>query len=165
MVGEETAAGAGGASSLSLRHAFATVAAAAAAAITHAQLPAPTAPAAPPAPATATEQAKLRRTLVFAWCVLCAGDLPTALPTLLVWGARLPRLPPTLALATLECVHAYLSSAVEEAAAEGLWEGWYGTHGAPPLPTPHARRAEVSYEEHVEDCFDNRANVLEEQVR
>ena len=28
---------------------------------------------------------------------------------------------------------------------------------------PHTRRAEVSYEEHAEDCYDNRWNVLDEQ--
>ena len=28
---------------------------------------------------------------------------------------------------------------------------------------PHSRRAEVSYEEHAEDCYDNRWNVLDEQ--
>ena len=28
---------------------------------------------------------------------------------------------------------------------------------------PHSRRAEVSYEEHAEDCYDNRWNVMDEQ--
>ena len=33
------------------------------------------------------------------------------------------------------------------------------------MPMAHSRRAESSYEEHVEDCFDNRRSVAEEEQR
>jgi hypothetical protein len=40
---------------------------------------------------------------------------------------------------------------------------YIGIIGCPSLPMPHARRTEISYEEHIEDCFDNRRSVQEEE--
>ena len=37
--------------------------------------------------------------------------------------------------------------------------------GCPSLPMAHSRRAENTYDEHIEDCFDNRRSVSEEEQR
>jgi hypothetical protein len=111
----------------------------------------------------ANEQIKIRRVLVYLLLIMCASDLPTGLPTLLVWGIKHPRLPPNIALNTLKCLRDYISCGPEECASAILWDGMLGTIGCPSLPMPHARRTEISYEEHIEDCFDNRRSVQEEE--
>ena len=77
------------------------------------------------------EQTKLRRVLTHALLHLCASDLPTGLPTLLAWGIQQPRLPATTALATAQCLKAYLVCQREEDAADQLWDGFWGALGAP----------------------------------
>jgi hypothetical protein len=109
------------------------------------------------------ERIKIRRVLVYLLLIMCASDLPTGLPTLLVWGIKHLRLPPNIALNTLKCLRDYISSGPEECASAILWDGMLGTIGCPSLPMPHARRTEISYEEHIEDCFDNRRSVQEEE--
>ena len=46
-----------------------------------------------------------------------------------VWGTKLPRLPPVLAVPTLRLLREYMSSAPEEHAAEQLWNGFLGASG------------------------------------
>ena len=77
------------------------------------------------------EQTKLRRVLIHALLHLCASDLPTGLPTLLAWGVQQPRLPATTALATMQCLKAYLVCQREEDEADQLWDGFWGSLGAP----------------------------------
>ena len=77
------------------------------------------------------EQTKLRRVLTHALLHLCASDLPTGLPTLLAWGIQQPRLPATTALATVQCLKAYLVCQREEDAADDLWDGFWGALGVP----------------------------------
>jgi hypothetical protein len=76
----------------------------------------------------ANEQIKIRRVLVYLLLIMCASDLPTGLPTLLVWGIKHPRLPPNIALNTLKCLRDYISSGPEECASAILWDGMLGTY-------------------------------------
>ena len=46
-----------------------------------------------------------------------------------VWGTKLPRVSPTIAVSTLRCLREYVSSGLEENAAERLWDALWGSSG------------------------------------
>jgi hypothetical protein len=46
-----------------------------------------------------------------------------------VWGSKLPRVSPTIAVSTLRCLREYISSGSEENAAERLWDALWGSAG------------------------------------
>ena len=46
-----------------------------------------------------------------------------------VWGTKLPRVSPTIAVSTLRCLREYISSGLEENAAERLWDALWGSSG------------------------------------
>jgi hypothetical protein len=85
---------------------------------------------------------------------LCVSDsLPPSIPSLLRWGMQIRNSSPSLRLSTVQCLQAFLSSAVEVSCAETLWLGFWGTYGVPSLLTPHAKRSGVvTYEEHFVNC-------------
>lgn len=97
---------------------------------------------------------KVVRLLVFALTLSCSADLPMELPTLVVWGLsrKMPAKPKSH---LLMCLSLLSHSAYETQAADSLWSGFWGVHGYPVWPTPHGRRVEVSYEEHIRNCLEN----------
>lgn len=46
-----------------------------------------------------------------------------------VWGSKLPRVSPTIAVGTLRCLKEYIRSGSEENAAERLWDALWGSAG------------------------------------
>jgi hypothetical protein len=67
-------------------------------------------------------------------------------------------------VALLRCVSHYLRSSAEEAANDYLRDVTllWTTSGCPRLPTPHARRPNVAYEQYMRECAERSVRLLQE---
>ena len=110
-----------------------------------------------PIVATASQ---LRRVLVFSLIQMVSRDLPTELPTLLLWSfapSQMVRSPLTNRRLLFKCLNEYINSSLETQAVEALWDRMYGSHGSPRFAMPHSRRAEsLSYEQQIQECSEKR---------
>jgi hypothetical protein len=67
-------------------------------------------------------------------------------------------------VALLRCVSLYLRSSAEEAAIDYLRETTllWTANGCPRMPTPHARRPNVAYEQYMRECAERSVRLLQE---
>lgn len=90
----------------------------------------------------------------------------TSLELPMSFGYAAPRNNPAVAkISLLRCLHLYLGSPVEEACANLLQHRGvlWSSYGCPRMPTPHTRRTDRCYEQHMYDCAARAEEFLREE--
>ena len=102
-----------------------------------------------------------RRALTKASLVLTVQHIPSTLPSILLSSLHTKN-HLQLRQEALLCLNAYLFSSLEEKAAAMLFR--QGILNCPLMPMPHARRTELSYEEHNSNCRASYASTSSTQA-
>lgn len=93
---------------------------------------------------------RIRRLLVYALMKLCASDFPKELAYVQYVNVKQKSVDVSTRLSVSLLLRSYLTSPLEELAAEQMWRipGWSAI-GTPALCIPHARRSELLYGDHA----------------
>jgi hypothetical protein len=113
--------------------------------------------------AYSTHLCDIRRVVGFSVFQLVPSDLPIELPTLLLWGFRHKSNGWLYRVNVVHCLLFFLCSEAEESTAASLWSTRSGTNSTPPLPSPHGRRPEATYEQGLLDSVLERQRVAQQQ--
>lgn len=108
---------------------------------------------------------KLRRLITYVLLKHFSSDLPTTLPTLILWGLTIKSITLTnIKLNTIKMLHHFLSCQIEEQINLNLYN--YYDHlyiSLPKLVAPHSRRPEISYEELYQDSISSINNINDDE--
>ena len=109
---------------------------------------------------------KLKRLITYVLLKHFSSDLPTTLPTLILWGFTIKSISLTnIKLNTMKMLHNFLSCQSEEQININLYK--YYDHlyvSLPKLIAPHTRRAEISYEEVYQDSISSINNINDDEI-